>query len=50
LSVNYLKIRKDEKEIMWGESYKRMHSERVIACEYAVINELEKYDGSIILE
>lgn len=45
-----MKIREDKKEITREEFYKRMHSERMIACEHAVIDELEKYDSSKIAE
>lgn len=45
-----MKIREDKKKITREESYKRMHSKRMITCEHAVIDELEKYDGSKIAE
>lgn len=41
LRLGHLKIRENEKEIIREEIYKRMHSERMIACEHAVIDELE---------
>lgn len=40
--------RKWKRNYKGRESYKHMHSERVIACEHAVINEFKKYNGSKI--